>query len=898
MPPIVEEIGTITLARNSEPVIIDLAVSDRETEACELIAFASTDASQNNIASVDVLFDKDNNLWQLHIAPIKNAYGSCPVTLTVADAQGGQTAVDWELNITKDSLPVQAINDAILFEGAGNIIIDALQNDIAYDDVDIKLKRTGKAQFGSVTIDNGMIVYVPDDYSQGILPDYFTYTISRSGKKHKQDVLTATVCINDSTAPKIADIAIKRGEGSLWSPSFTLSTRVEDDTVVSSVILKAASSGQIWQPEAVQDKNTYVFTVETGGEFIIEATDIGGNVSTKSITVENIDSIPPTIDLSASTSLREGYLGNNGVFSVLVRDDQSGVASLMVLDDDGKAVAEAIVSSGDGGRYNIDLSSLPEGSELLLAAYDNAGQKTQLELNELRFDQEPPMIEIAFANEDNCYYAPRTFTVADEKSGVLSVTINGEPLELADAYTLPVSWNEQNTVLIEAVDHVGNTAQLQVQMLGIPSVIDLDAVSDTAALRKISADMRERLNSMNTDDPVYLPGDTPISLLDFLGVLEVEIEMIELLNQPRPLTQAHQPHFEEVSQNLSALNGIQDDYLSPALTQAFTGLWDELQIGNLAHRIDALPEAAPTEFDEALASAVEELVISVSKAPATHLSTEHAQKLENLYDALLAQNNIQNRDEATGVRALGMLSALNVPKNENITRIYLDVQPISQADGITYPIYNHQENDDIVYSSGYTMYVKGETANGTIDIPIKPGSAIVLELPLQEDCDPDAMLAFRKTDGMTKQLLDIAPLERENAQFMSLFTHALEEITIYTRVQAPQEDDPAPLPEDESPAPEQTPETSTPAPEITPEPEQPAQAEQTAKPEPTPAPDATPGGFLAEDEATDAFAAYDETATPISEIPLWPIAAVATITLLIIIIRICFALFNGKSDKV
>ncbi|MDP3448555.1 MAG: Ig-like domain-containing protein, partial [Eubacteriales bacterium] len=194
---------------------ITFTVSDVETAAGSLTVTA-THGNSVLLPAITVTPDAEG-VCSFTILPNANRVGSAAITVTVTDADGGQVSDTFTLTVTPINDAPRPGDDAFTVTENQTLTYDVLAN----DDVDILAGNGGDTltllsittpQFGTATIDNNQLRYVPDADRNATesYQDVFTYKMKDASGSECTPTVTVTVTpVND--APIISAIADMTG---------------------------------------------------------------------------------------------------------------------------------------------------------------------------------------------------------------------------------------------------------------------------------------------------------------------------------------------------------------------------------------------------------------------------------------------------------------------------------------------------------------------------------------------------------------------------------------------------------------------------------------------------------------------------------------------------------------
>jgi hypothetical protein len=220
------------------------------------------------------------------------------------------------------------------------------------------------------------------------------------------------------------------------------------------------------------------------------AVDVAGNTATTAVTV-NVDMSNPLLTLAAATPTVVGTTTFQLVGTV--RDLLSGLESM---------TCAGASASRAGDMFTCNLTLIPGTTTIVLEARDRTGH-TASEIIRMRVDDVAPTV--AFGAPD----APVTtgessFTVigyADDESGVVEVTLNGNPVTLvAGRFETVVQLAEGTNVLtLAAADALGNSATASTTIERVTAVsVAITSPDDLATIAAPTVDVQGLVSPPNS----------------------------------------------------------------------------------------------------------------------------------------------------------------------------------------------------------------------------------------------------------------------------------------------------------------------------------------------------------------------------------------------------------------
>lgn len=241
---------------------------------------------------------------------------------------------------------------------------------LRWKNVKYELVDNDDFKIDKIVLPNGKEVL--DNQYTDVLTKEGSYTYKVIDNRGKDTEKTITVLI-DKVKPSIA-IDYNKAIG---QKDIMLNLSVSDDrSGVKEVVLPNGS-------KTSQENLTY--TVKANGTYSFSATDQAGNVTTKTVTISNIDDTKPSIQLSQDP---EGEF-TNGVVTItaITSDGESGVKSIQLPD--------GTIVNGDKATYTVD-----ENGDYPFAVADNAGNITTDIYSVSNIDKGLPNLKITEIGQD------------------------------------------------------------------------------------------------------------------------------------------------------------------------------------------------------------------------------------------------------------------------------------------------------------------------------------------------------------------------------------------------------------------------------------------------------------------------------------------------------------------
>ncbi len=294
---------------------ITFTVSDIETAAGSL----SVSVTHNNstlLPTVTVTPDA-SGVCSFTVTPKANKVGTATFTVTVTDADGGTDSDTFKLTVNAvNDLPT-ATDDAFTVAENSSRVFNVLAN----DDVDILPNNGGDTltllsiatpQYGTATIENNQLKYVPDSTrpTTANYTDVFTYTMKDASNHESTATVTVTITpVNDPpTMTAIADVTgiLEDAPDGTGAISFSVTDEEDDDDTLQITIESSNTTlfplGNITVVNPTDDATGALRTVKAipaanqfgTGNIKLTVRDAQGLTYSRtfSVTVESVNDIP------------------------------------------------------------------------------------------------------------------------------------------------------------------------------------------------------------------------------------------------------------------------------------------------------------------------------------------------------------------------------------------------------------------------------------------------------------------------------------------------------------------------------------------------------------------------------------------------------------------------------
>ncbi|MDL2218410.1 hypothetical protein LJC27_07095, partial [Christensenellaceae bacterium OttesenSCG-928-M15] len=591
--------------------------------------------------------------------------------------------------------------------------------------------------------------------------------------------------------------------------------------------------------------------------------------------------------------------------------EKSGLDKIMLQDEKGKEIKEAVIERKGGGasdRYEIDLSGcVLTGGSVTLVAADMLDNRTKVSLGRLMWDKDAPVIRVEHENAAQTYFLPRRIDVVDEGSGVESTYLKGA-LQNHNIMRTDMHWYEaqMDAVDIRVKDYVGNEAKYTINMLPIPDPRAIEPGVDEEMLLTVIEQIEEERALLTEGDPFHLTGEETLRLQNTLSALRWELSALKITKGIYPvLTEEYIKEAERLLAVREDMHQAVKSLLNEALCIKVREIVTKAALERISAAIDALPDTPVSTWDKQQIKTLEDTVI----ACCTELTTAERDKLDEsitkarnekltqslqqlyLQAGISATCDLKTDSGIDGeVIVLGLLSRLSdVPQGATV---YVWAEAV-EGDALerVHPAYE--------YLGGYDVRVMAQAAGQEpFEVRVKPGEQLFVLLPaaLAASADESTMKVYRG-NGKQVEVLQAQTIRQE--QGVSILTGEMGRFEQYT-LDASQEYDlwGRPVIQEQAEAEAWQAAASepkkTPAPQKTPSP-LPAQEEAPVM---SPALENTPHAQKSEkpmEEPTKMPVAVDEKQAGGAE--NWPLIVILGVTLLIVALRILVGLKGQKKDE-
>ena len=445
-PPVISDIGSISISKNSSSDIIPFAVNDSQTPANQLIV-AAFSSNTSLIPNGNIVLGGSGTNRTIRVTPATNQIGMAVISVTVTDGNFASAVDTFLVNVINTASPptISPISDRTISEDTSTgpipfTIADAdtpvfLLTVTAYSsDVSI-IPNSGILIFGTGA-DRTVSVSPSANASGG--PATISLIVS-DGESTAFETFNVTVTpVNDPPAiSAVADVTIN--EGTSTGPlAFTLS---DPDTTLTSLTVTASSNNQALIPNAnivlggsganrtvtvtpVADANggpaTITLTVSDGASSATE---------TFHVTVTPVND-PPTISAVADVTINEDT--STGLLAFTLSDPDTTLTSLTVTasSNNQALIPNAnIALGGSGANRTVMVTPVADanGGPATITLTVSDGMSSAIETFNVTVTQvnDPPTISAVAdvtINEDTST-GPLAFTLSDPDTTLTSLTV-------------------------------------------------------------------------------------------------------------------------------------------------------------------------------------------------------------------------------------------------------------------------------------------------------------------------------------------------------------------------------------------------------------------------------------------------------------------------------------------
>ena len=421
-------------------ITIPFTIADLETAVSDL-ALSGTSSSTGIVPNSSLSFSGTGADRSVTVTPAANQTGTTSLTLTVADGQGGESQVSFDLNVTEVDDPPEAISQHVVTDQGVAKAITLTGSDLENDPlVFAVISQPAK---GTLSGSAPNLTYTPGATETGV--DTFTFQVNDgtvdSGAATVQITINAVSdLINIGT---IADQTLD--EDSVKQFDVTL-----DITGV--IVGSLSATGSSSNPALISESGVTLVPTETGfsasiapasnqhGEttVTVNVSDEGWNSSSRSFVL----TVTPVNDLPVATPQ-----------SILILEDQASSMQLLGSDVENDSLSYRVVSSSSGGL----LSGTAPNLIYTPSANFNGNDSFTFVVSDGGGDSEAATVSLTVEPVND---PPTLNTVSDytisEDSGELSINLSGisaGPSSETQTISLNVSLADESVISIAGVDY-------------------------------------------------------------------------------------------------------------------------------------------------------------------------------------------------------------------------------------------------------------------------------------------------------------------------------------------------------------------------------------------------------------------------------------------------------------
>ncbi len=257
-----------------------------------------------------------------------------------------------------------------------------------------------------------------NSFEVGANGDYVIYAVDAAGNTGEEQTFTVTGIDLD---PPQVEVSAEE----VWAKEIVV-TVTADDGEGSGVgyVLWSSTNNMNGAVEAEENNGVYTFTVQTNGTYYVWAVDNVGNATylSQTVWVHYVDTASPTMAVTADP---ENWTNDTVVISVQATDLQSGIASVVWMEEGQEAAEIALNEDGEG---SFSVTETEDGAHIItIIATDNAGN-AEYATATVKYDGTRPTVVITttasseWTNQDITVEG----TFQDETSGVASVSYSNQ----------------------------------------------------------------------------------------------------------------------------------------------------------------------------------------------------------------------------------------------------------------------------------------------------------------------------------------------------------------------------------------------------------------------------------------------------------------------------------------
>ncbi len=282
--PIAVDDNATTAEGNS--VTIDVLANDTDAEDDELLIDSFTQGSNGSVTEVE---------GKLVYTPNSGFSGTDSFTYLVSDGLVTDEATV-TVTVNENTAPV-AVDDSKSTDEGNSVTIDVLENDTDEDDDDLLIDSFTQVSNGSVSLENGKLVYTPNPDFEGT--DTFEYTVSDGKDTDDAEVIVTVNGINNK--PNAKDDSISTDEDHSVTIDVLDNDTDEDDDELEIVSVSEVLNGTV---EIINNELFFTPDENFNGEVTFDYTISDGfksDSATVTVTVNSVNDAPVANDDVAVT---------------------------------------------------------------------------------------------------------------------------------------------------------------------------------------------------------------------------------------------------------------------------------------------------------------------------------------------------------------------------------------------------------------------------------------------------------------------------------------------------------------------------------------------------------------------------------------------------------------------
>lgn len=237
--------------------------------------------------------------------------------------------------------------------------------------------------------------------------DFEIYAVDNAGNEATE---TGTETQIDTTAPAV-DAPARTDSG--WAQSAAYTFKASDTQAgIQSVVLKFGSAEQGLNPDL---DGVYSFVAAQNGTYTVTVTDGAGNVTSKTVSEQRIDTTAPRI---AELTRSGAAWSQTAQYTLKVSDTQSGIGNVVVVAGEETVVLE----NPTAGTYTFSVGT---NCEITAVVTDKVGNETSKTVSETKIDTlAPAIMDFGRATSGWAKTATYSFRVIEDQSSVKTVSVS------------------------------------------------------------------------------------------------------------------------------------------------------------------------------------------------------------------------------------------------------------------------------------------------------------------------------------------------------------------------------------------------------------------------------------------------------------------------------------------